>query len=181
MNTGVVMLEDSSRTMAIYVDIRYKKDTIRVYNTHLASIHFNQNDYDTGLQLASYGMNDPKFNKKAKKIYDKISKAFTLREIEAKTLRNHIKESPYTTIICGDLNDNPSSYAYKQVGKKMKDSFRESGKGMGNTYLGNVFPNFRIDYIFHDKVYKSYGHRVCTEISVSDHYPICCHISLLKK
>jgi len=181
INSGIVELPDSSRMIATYVDIRFRGDTIRIYNAHLASIHFDKNDYDTGWQFANNKMNDPKLNKKAKKIYDKISNAFILRQIESKTLGKHIAKSPHPVIVCGDLNDSPISYTYNQVKKRLKDSFRESGKGMETTYSGDVFPNFRIDYIFHNKRYNSYGHTVCTDITVSDHYPVYCHISLLKK
>ena len=121
-----------------------------------------------------------KRDKKAKILYEKIGLAFDIRKEQAKVLNRHIKSCPHYTIVCGDLNDSPASFAYNKVANNLKDSFRESGKGTGKTYLGETFPNFRIDYILHDKAYKSYGHTVGTSISISDHYPVYTWISLLR-
>jgi len=174
---GTVEMPDSS-VIAIYIDIKQKGDTIRVYNCHLASVHFEFEDYEIGKQLKVNTMNDPKWQKKAKILYRKLELAFDIRKEQANVLRKHIHKSPHFIIICGDLNDSPASFTYNKVASNFKDSFRESGTGMGETYLGETFPKFRIDYILHDKAYKSYGHTVGTNISISDHYPIYTYISL---
>ena len=176
---GVVEMPDSS-VIATYIEFRQKGDTIRVYNCHLASIHFEYEDYEMGKQLKVNTMNDPKWQKKAKILYHKLELAFDMRKKQAKVLRKHIKNCPYYIIVCGDLNDSPASFAYNKIAGNLKDSFRESGTGMGETYLGETFPKFRIDYILHDKAYKSYGHTVSTNLSISDHYPIYTWISLYR-
>lgn len=180
VNKGVVMTPDSSSTIAIYADIKYRKDTIRVYDFHLASIHFDNEDYEIGKQIVENNINDPKFNLKAKRITDKLAKAFVKREEESKVLHAHVDSAAYPVIVCGDLNDAPASYAYCKVGKHLKDAFRQSGYGESTTYRGNAFPNFRIDYIFHDKKYKSFGYTEHTDLTISDHYPVSCYISLFK-
>ncbi len=179
VNKGVVTTPDSS-TIAIFADIKYKKDTIRVYDFHLASIHFDNEDYEIGKQLIDNKINDPKFNIKAKKITDKLEKAFIKREEQSQILHAHIDTTKFPVIVCGDMNDAPASYAYSKVGKHLKDAFRQSGYGVGSTYHGDAFPNFRIDYIFHDKRYKSFGYKTDTTATISDHYPVSCHISLFK-
>lgn len=176
---GVVEMPDNS-VIATYIDFKNKNDTVRVYNCHLASIHFENEDYEIGKQLLINRMNDPKWQKKAKVLYNKLKLAFDVRKFQAKVLKQHIKKCPHYVIFCGDLNDSPASFAYHKVAGNLKDSFRTSGKGMGRTYLGETFPKFRIDYILHDKVYKSYGHTVNTNIEVSDHYPVYTWISLLR-
>jgi len=179
IGTGIVEMPDSS-VISTYIDFKNKNDTIRVYNCHLASVHFEYEDYDIGKQLKINAMNDPKWQKKAKILYEKLKIAFDIRSKQAKILRQHLKHCPHYIIVCGDLNDSPASFAYNKVAKNLKDSFRESGKGMGETYLGETFPKFRIDYILHDKTFKSYGHTVYTKISTSDHYPIYTWISLYR-
>jgi endonuclease/exonuclease/phosphatase family metal-dependent hydrolase len=124
--------------------------------------------------------NDPKWQKKAGILYKKLKMAFDIRKHQAKVLQQHLKDCPYYIILCGDLNDSPASFTYNNVAKNLKDTFRESGEGMGRTYLGEIFPKFRIDYILHDKGYKSYGHTVCTNLSASDHYPVYSWISLYR-
>jgi len=176
---GVVEMPDSS-VIATYIDFKQKNDTIRVYNCHLASIHFEHEDYEMGKQLKINAMNDPKWQKKAKILFEKLKIAFEIRGEQAKVLKQHIKRCRHYTIVCGDLNDSPASFAYNKVARGLKDSFREGGDGWGTTYTGEIFPMFRIDYILHDKIYKSYGHTVSTNISVSDHYPVYTWISLLR-
>jgi len=176
---GTVEMPDSS-VIATYIEFKHKNDTVRVYNCHLASIYFEDEDYEIGKQLIVSRMNDPKWQKKTKILYEKLRLAFEVRKDQAKVLKQHLKNCPHYVIVCGDLNDSPASFAYNKVAGNLKDSFRESGKGMGKTYSGEIFPNFRIDYILHDKAYKSYGHTVCTDISVSDHYPVYTWISLLR-
>jgi len=179
IGNGVVEMPDSS-VIATYIDIKHKNDTIRIYNCHLASIHFENEDYEMGKQLIINPINDPKWQKKAKILYEKLKIAFDIRGKQAKVLKHHLKNCNYYTMVCGDLNDSPASFAYNRMAKGFKDSFRESGNGMGETYLGETFPKFRIDYILHDKVYKSYGHTVHTNISISDHYPVSTWISLYR-
>jgi endonuclease/exonuclease/phosphatase family metal-dependent hydrolase len=179
INTGIVEMPDSS-IIATYIDFKHKNDTVRVYNCHLASIHFVNEDYEIGKQLKISVMNDPKWQKKAKVLYEKLKIAFAIRAEQSKILRQHLKHCSHYTIVCGDLNDSPASFAYNKIASGLKDSFRESGVEMGKTYTGETFPKFRIDYILHDKAFKSYGHTVSTNISVSDHYPVYTWISLYR-
>ena len=176
---GIVEMPDST-VIATYIDFKHKNDTVRVYNCHLASIHFENEDYEIGKQLIINPMNDPKWQRKVKILYKKLELAYTIRKSQAKVLKQHLNKCPHYIVLCGDLNDSPASFAYNKVAGNLKDSFRESGTGMGETYLGETFPKFRIDYILHDKVYKSYGHTVGTNISISDHYPIYTWISLYR-
>jgi len=179
IDKGVVDMPDSA-IIATYIDFKNKSDTVRIYNCHLASVHFEYEDYEIGKQLMINPMNDPKWNIKAKILYKKLELAFDVRKEQAKVLKLHIKNCPHYIIVCGDLNDSPASFAYNKVASNLKDSFRESGIGMERTYMGETFPKFRIDYILHDKKYKSYGHTVNTNISVSDHYPVYTWISLYR-
>ena len=102
-------------------------------------------------------------------------------EVEAQMIQKHIAESPYRVIVCGDFNDPPFAYTYNHISDDLKDSFRESGKGTGKTYHGDIYPSFRIDYILHNSNFNSYGHNIYTDLKISDHYPISCYISLIKK
>jgi len=176
---GIVEMPDST-VIATYIEFKHKNDTIRVYNCHLASVHFENEDYEIGKQLKINPINDPKWQKKVDVLYEKLKLAFEVRKEQAKVLKQHLKKCPHYVILCGDLNDSPASFTYNKIAGNLKDSFRESGKGMGRSYLGEIFPNFRIDYILHNKAYKSFGHTVGTDITISDHYPIYTWISLYR-
>jgi len=175
-----VFASDSSTNAAIYVDIKYKGDTLRIYNVHLASMHMNADDYAMGKDISAKGIDDPNLDKKARLLSKKVEKAFLERQEQAQMLRAHIDSCHYPLIICGDFNDSPVSYAYHKVSHGLKDAFRASGGGRGQTYCGEAFPSYRIDYIFHDERFKSFGYTTYDSLKVSDHYPIWTNISLMK-
>ena len=177
---GFVETSDSSSNKSMYVDIRFNSDTIRIYNIHLASMHLDSTDYETGKAIWA-GSYDSTFNNKAQKLSNKISMAYVLRQHQAKTIHEHISECPYPVILCGDFNDSPASFSYNKLMHGLKDAFRCSGKGTGTTYIGKDFPSYRIDYIAHDKQFNDFQYTVCKELTVSDHYPIYTYISIVKK
>ncbi|MDR3046794.1 MAG: endonuclease/exonuclease/phosphatase family protein [Bacteroidales bacterium] len=182
INKGFVELPDTNTSnSAIYVDIRFKYDTIRVYSLHLESFRFDKIDYESSHLFLNNELNNPYLNEKAKLLSDRMEVAYKKRAGQAKAVRKHIEECQYPVIICGDFNDTPTSYSVNEVGSGFTDTYRLSGKGRGTTYHGKHFPSYRIDYIFHDKKFHSYGHTVNTSISVSDHYPIYSYISIKKR
>ena len=153
----------------IYSDIIIKEDTIRVYNIHLASNWFNNDDY-------SFIRNPKKENlkksisgiiKRMKKIVIKI------RAEESEIIQKHITHSPYPLIVCGDFNDTPLSYAYHSIKGKLIDTFNYCGKGIGNSFV--KIPALRIDYILHDNEFKSTNYKKHSQV-FSDHYAISCEI-----
>jgi endonuclease/exonuclease/phosphatase family metal-dependent hydrolase len=75
--------------------------------------------------------------------------------------------------VCGDFNDTPISYTYSTIKEKLADAFKESGIGIGNSYVG--IPSLRIDYILHDKKFNSYNYKK-NKYELSDHFPISCSI-----
>ncbi len=80
-------------------------------------------------------------------------------------------------IVCGDFNETPMSYVYRQMQKVgFKDSFTEVGHGIKPTYAGRL-PLLRIDYMwFNDKVQPLRFDRL--RVKVSDHYPIILEFAL---
>ncbi|MCX6292350.1 MAG: endonuclease/exonuclease/phosphatase family protein [Bacteroidetes bacterium] len=156
----------------IYSDVLVGSDTVRVYNAHLESIRFRQQDYKFIENLGSDVEQDEV--KESLNILSRLKPAFIKRARQVEVLHQHIKESPYPVIVCGDFNDTPSSYTFSRICDGLEDSFRESGSGPGKTYAG-AFPSFRIDYILHDPKFTSAGYRTIHE-KLSDHYPISCWI-----
>lgn len=157
-----------SNNICIYTDVKIKNDTVRIYNMHLQSIAFANDDYQY--------MDDIQNNKEtedlkhSKNIGKRLKRAFIKRAKQADLIKQSINESPYPVIICGDFNDTPSSYTYHHIKKNLSDAFVESGNGFGKTYIGK-FPSFRIDYILHSKQFKAYDFTTIHK-ELSDHYPI---------
>jgi len=181
INFGIVNTGDSSSNKSMYVDIRYNRDTLRIYNVHLSSMRLASEDYETGKAVMHNDHSDPELDSKAKKLTYKISRAFEQRQHQAIAVRADIDSCRFPIIICGDFNDSPAAYSVHKIGHGFKDSFRSSGKGIGSTYHGESFPAYRIDYIFHSNRYNDFGHTICTNLQASDHYPIYTYISIIDK
>lgn len=183
IHKGEVVFSNDTHNSAIFSDIKIKEDTIRVYNVHLQSIKLNKEDF-----LFSATQNKIKdnveslsneFAKDSRKILSKLKIAFINRARQAEMVRDHMKNSPFPIIVCGDFNDSPCSYATHVISKKLKDAFVVSGKGFGKTYNGKM-PSFRIDYILHDKSYMSCGFKTDYSILSSDHFPIYTYLKKKK-
>lgn len=109
------------------VDIHTGNRIIRLFNVHLQT---------TGMT--------PEL--KETSIWQRMVGNAGMRNMQADTLHKAIASSPYPVIVCGDFNDVPSSYAYAQVSRGLKDCFKEAGHGWGGSYqaLGSLF---RIDHM----------------------------------
>lgn len=158
---NIESIRDNKKSIALYCDMQYKGDTIRVINTHLQSIHVDINDLNTAKESTD----------KAKivffRLYNSLSKAFCAREKQTDIMSDVIEKSPYRIILCGDFNDTPCSYTYKQISKQLTDVFVESGKGFGFTFKD--LPFIRIDYMFHSDGIKSVKYDIIRADGISDH------------
>jgi len=167
INRGVINFSNSSNS-SIFTDVRINDDTVRIFNNHLQSIRFNESNYS--FITNSKDLNDDEKIKELKDISFRLRDAFIKRASQAQILSNHVKKSPYPVILCGDFNDVPVSYTYRKMKGELKDSFKEAGKGIGNTYMGK-FPSFRIDYIFHSEDIKCLKFEI-PDVYLSDHFPV---------
>ncbi len=135
---------DSETMRSMWADIRIKHDTVRVVNNHLQSTHINDDDVD---YLSTFRVSGLRGMKHIWQITDKLRDNYILRAPQARSIARFIASSPRPTIVCGDLNDTPVSYAYRTMSRGLKDTFVEKGRGVAGTYNG-FFDMFRIDYIF---------------------------------
>jgi len=160
------------KTIALFHDIKIADDTLRLYNLHLASIHFRKDEYDFISDMGS-GKEKKEIKENTLKIMGKLNDAFKKRGHQSDILSAHINSSPFPVIICGDFNDTHTSYSYHQIAKNLNDAFKESGKGFAKTFAGENFPSLRIDHILHDPAYQSLNF-TRHKIKLSDHYPVSC-------
>ena len=158
-----------------FADILYSEDTIRVYNIHFESASLKKKNYEF-LDSVLY-INHQRIDE-FKDISNRLRKAYSRRSKQVEIVTQHIQQSPYPVVICGDFNDTPISYTYNQVRGELNDAFVESGKGTSRTYLGE-FPSLRIDYIFYTPKFTSYNYKT-VNFKVSDHLPIVCTLEKSK-
>lgn len=159
---------DGSRTFGIYTDLIIYGDTVRIFNIHLASIKLQPADLD--FVTARESEDSKKFRSSTSDIYYKLTQAYKLREKQLNFLVNIIKSTPYKIIICGDFNDTPSSWVYRQLNNHLSDTFVRKGRGVSPTYAGPI-PFLRIDYILTSDEIKTKNFKRY-EVKKSDHYPI---------
>ena len=151
----------------VYVDIKIKEKNIRVFSTHLQSVHFEDYDYE-----ALHKLKKPTEASivQSRAILYKLKQAYRKRSAQARILHEKILKSPYPVIVCGDMNDVPNSYTYFTAGEGLQDAFLKKGSGFGRTFR-YISPTLRIDYIFADKKFKvTKFNRI--KVPYSDHYPI---------
>ncbi len=164
-----------------YADVAcFNHDTIRVYNLHMQSVQFSKEDMAV-LQNPQAPIIE---NKKAKKeqqaktqlgqgkiIVKKLRRSYARRGMQADAIQNSMKLSPYPILLCGDLNDIPSSYTYFTLRGNLKDAFLDAGNGIGRTYIG-LSPVLRIDNIFYDDNALQVLQFDRDKVYYSDHFPI---------
>lgn len=171
---GDIMFDDPlniDNNYCIFADIIKNQDTFRIYNVHLQSIKFKKDDYKVFSKNA-HQITDKKSTLEL--LVEKLKIAYPKRAEQARKVVEHMQQSPFPVIICGDFNDTPMSYSYNIFSSLYKDAFRNSGSGLGVTYAGKV-PAGRIDYIFHSKNLHSSNFSIQNEV-YSDHRAINCII-----
>lgn len=142
-----------------YADIKYNDKVIRVFNAHLESPGFNQDDFQ-----------EPGRVKLKTSVFNKLKNSYRLRNLQADLARQEFGSSPYPLIVCSDLGDIPNSYAYFRLRGGLRDAFLGKGRGLGRTYRF-ISPSLRIDYIFAGKELELVNYR-CPETVYSDHFPL---------
>ena len=174
ISRGDIVFEDPlniDNNYCIFADIVKGKDTFRIYNVHLQSIKFKKDEY----QVFSDSVHKIKEKKStAQLLLEKLRIAYPKRAEQARLVVEHMQQSPFPIIICGDFNDTPMSYTYNIFNGLYTDAFRNSSSGLGVTYAGKV-PAGRIDYIFHSKSLHSVNFVIQKEV-YSDHRAITCEI-----
>ena len=158
---------DSYNSTFQFVDVVRDEDTFRIFNVHLQSLKFSQenlNYLDKGTVPSEGNLAE------SKNIISKIKLGVLKRASQANFIKDEMNHSPYPLIICGDFNDVPVSYSYEKIGKGMKNAFVEKGSGISRTF-SSISPTLRIDNIFTDQNFKIVDYTRIKK-SYSDHFPI---------
>jgi endonuclease/exonuclease/phosphatase family metal-dependent hydrolase len=152
----------------VYTTIQFNNTVFGLYNVHLQSVHFVEQDYET-IREAAEEQNIDWIE--GKSIVGKLVKAYRRRALQTEELLGLLKNNPtIPTILACDLNDTPSSHAYNKVKGRMQDAFLKTGRGIGATYNGLV-PGLRIDFLFHSADIISLQTKV-VDNDISDHKPL---------
>lgn len=158
--------DDQNYNFCIYADVVKNLDTFRIYNVHLQSFRISKIQDDTIKTELVKG------------VVNKLRTAYPKRADQAIRINEHINNSPFPVIVCGDFNDTPVSFVYNQFHQHLTDAFLSCGSGIGSTYVGKL-PAGRIDYIFHSPKLVSSNFNI-QKNTFSDHRAISCVVSKVK-
>ena len=150
-------------------DVRAGQDTFRIINVHLESFKLGRKDYLYLNQLSDSALVSVQ-KQPTKDLIKKIKMASAARAKQLDYLLRLIETSPHKVLLCGDFNELPNSYLYRQIAGVLDDSFMEAGLGLGST-LPSRLPGLRIDYVFHSEGIRAVSHNV-VDVALSDHYPV---------
>ncbi|MEL6864964.1 MAG: endonuclease/exonuclease/phosphatase family protein [Bacteroidota bacterium] len=164
--TGVVSFETSNNS-CLWADIQIKGKTFRVYSMHLQS---NSVSGVADKVITSGDLQEKETWNDIRSVIRRIKKASAKRSEQADQVAEHIRKSPHPVILCGDMNDTPQSFAYRQLSDGLLDAFREKGAGLGTTYAGKI-PALRIDYVLVDPSIRVDDYFILKK-NYSDHYPV---------
>lgn len=173
INSGEIKFENSANA-CIYTDLLIDNDTVRVYNNHLQSVRLKERNIN--FLLNQNFRKDSQRMDELKDISFRYRDALKKRAQQVDLVTQHILNSPHPVIVCGDFNESPISYNYRQMRKNLEDSFVEAGAGVGQTYRG-LMPTFRIDFILYNPQFSATSYR-SPHVEYSDHFPV---ISTLRK
>ena len=158
---------------ALFIDIKSGTDTLRIYTTHLQSYKFKKNDYEN---IGKVENNDSAALTASKSVFEKMHPSFKKRAIQANLLKKWLNKSPYPSILTGDFNDVPNSYAYFTIRGDRQDAFLLKSFGIGRTFV-SLAPTLRIDYILPDKSFIVKQFELEDE-GLSDHFMLVSDVSL---
>lgn len=165
VNTGYLDFPNTLNN-AMFADIEYNGEIVRVYNLHLESFGVRVNLSD----INPYGLSS---------LFSKVSEAQRKRYKQLQLILDHSNKFEGKIIITGDFNSTQFSSTYKGFKNSRKDTFVEAGSGFGKTYSLFNYP-LRLDYILVDDVFKVISHKNF-DLKLSDHEPILAELELIKK
>lgn len=165
INKGRIKLKKATNNQMMFADLVIGKDTLRVYNIHLYSMAISNEEIDKA------GLSDDDSKTKLKIIFTRLKEGFKRKAGQIALLSQHIEDSPYPVVVCGDLNDLPYGYPYYMLNSHLKNAFVEKGSGAGITYSGKV-KLLRIDNQFYDPELQLNYFNTIDSVKHSDHYPL---------
>jgi len=177
VNTKNYQVDVQGNNLLQKADIVFNKDTFSIFNLHLKSNRFSKKEADLVNKEELPDLTDSMIEQ-SKSIFLKLQDNAVNRGLEADLVASILSQNNKPLILCGDLNDIPSSYVYFTIKDTLRDSFLEKGFGLGKTYR-NTIPMLRIDYIFHDKRLGLQGFEKF-DVPYSDHEPLMANFTILR-
>ena len=117
--------------------LKFGQDTLLLVINHLESNKLDAHDKEVYTDMLKKP-DEEKVKEGGKYLLHKLADAVAIRAPQADSVAKYVKEHPYKyTVVCGDFNDSPLSYAHRVIGEGLQDAFVERGSGVGISYNRN--------------------------------------------
>lgn len=159
---------------AAQIEIEVDQKNISIYSFHLQS---SSTSFRVLKQLTlQNGLDNPENKQKIGFSYFNLKRTSQIRAKQIDALRHIInKDKNSYLIICGDLNDLPTSFHYKNLKQNLIDAYQLQGTMFNNTTYRDL-PFYRIDYLFHSQNLETTHYNRSKKV-LSDHELIYCHLN----
>lgn len=146
-------------------------DSLTVINVHLPSYLLSENERSIITEARSKAGVKKSIKEFEGSVYRKMKNAFRVRGRVARDLAEYAESLPGNVIVCGDFNDVPGSWSYRNFTKRgFSDAYAETGFGHIITYNQHLMW-FHIDQILYKGALEPLYVRK-ERLSASDHYPL---------
>jgi endonuclease/exonuclease/phosphatase family metal-dependent hydrolase len=176
IDSGKTYFQGKYPETLLHVSIKLNNDTVRIYTSHLQSLHFQKQDFQ---KIEEIKDDQKDIVENSKGIFGKIRNGLASRAYQANMVKKVFANEHYPFVFTGDFNDVPNSYAYFTIKDDLlTDAFLEKGFGVGRTYNA-ISPTLRIDFVFTTKQFEiKQFNRVVKNLS--DHYMLVTDVQLKK-
>jgi len=158
-----------SNNCAQWVDLETERGkSVRVFNVHMQTTGVNSALHQAA-KMERQGI--PVDNgQRAAMVTNRMGYEYIRRAEQADILSDIVKETNVPMVLCGDFNDTPISYTYREMARNMQDAFSVCGSGYSYTFRG-FFNMLRIDYVLLPESFEAINYEV-PEVNWSDHLPV---------
>ena len=160
-NSGQLSLNEGGAPDIIFADIEFGEKKVRIYNVKLAPMALKDTARTENIFTNFFG------------VFRDLGNGSAKRFNEIEELVAHTSKSPYPYLICGDFNEIPYGFNYRNLTKAYRSSFLEQGRGFGFSLNSHAF-FLRVDHHFYSRDFEPQFYRVDRNMDLSDHFPVRC-------
>lgn len=165
---------------SVAVRLLYEGDTVLFVNNHLESYRLTAADKQHYKAIIK-DPERPEAEDDTRALVGKMAKASRARGPQVDSVMQYIRQAGNkAVVVCGDFNDAPVSYTCQRFSSVLHDAYRQSGNGLGLSYVEKGF-YFRLDHVFVSDYWQTYETSVDKGVSLSDHYPLVTYLVKRKK
>lgn len=151
--------------------LRIDGNQLTVINVHLPSYALSTEERRVITEARSRSGVKKSIKELEGSVYQKMQKAFEERAVVSKAIADFAARQPGDVIVCGDFNDVPGSWTYRNFIKAgFEDAYAKTGFGHMITYNQHLML-FHIDQILYKGALTPLYVRK-ERLDASDHYPL---------